>query len=64
MILRKNHQCVTSTYDKRKINAKANENVNKVVNEGGTDRGRRNLYESMKKPSSFMTTRKDTNGLY
>ena len=26
-----------------------------MVKEGGTDRGRRNLYESMKKPSSYMT---------
>jgi len=55
MILRKNHQCVTSTFDKRNIKAKANENVQLVVKEGGTDRGRRNLYESMKKPSSYMT---------
>jgi len=61
MILRKNHQCVTSTFDKRNIKAKANENVQQVVKEGGTDRGRRNLYESMKKPSSFMTKR-DNNG--
>lgn len=27
MILRKNHQCVTSTFDKRNMKVRANENV-------------------------------------
>ena len=61
MILRKNHQSVTSTFDRRNMKVRANENVQQAIRESGTDRGRRNLYESMKKKSHISNGERSKN---